>query len=167
MVRQYLEAANMIRKFNEVIFLLGFISFISSCANYDVKEILIDFDLDNSEIVEINFPEYTNNISWDTLYIVRPYSNVKEFQFSNWNLNQLYILAQSDSEILVLYSFEKRVVGYSLIPRRFDLLHLLEETKYQDDPYIKFDSKRSKFLFFRDGDEYELADKEDNSRVNI
>ncbi|MEB2781120.1 hypothetical protein U3A58_12020 [Algoriphagus sp. C2-6-M1] len=158
MVRQYLEAANMVTKFNETLILFGFIALISSCANFNVKEILIDFDSDNSGTVEIDFSQYTNGINWDTLYIVRPYSNVKEFQFSNWNLNQLHMLAQSDSEILVLYSFKKRVVGYSLIPRRFDLLQLWEETKCQDDPYIKFDLKRSKFLFVKDGDVYKLVD---------
>tara|TARA_R110002012_G_scaffold320819_4_gene545932 strand:- start:98923 stop:99261 length:339 start_codon:yes stop_codon:yes gene_type:complete len=112
----------MMAKLYKALIVVGFLTLLSGCTTFNIKEISIDLESDNYESVEIDFSQYSTAIEWDTLYIVRPYSNVKEFQFKNWNLNQLDMMAQSDSEILVLYSLKKRVVGYSLVPRRFDLL---------------------------------------------
>ena len=148
----------MMAKLYKALIVVGFLTLLSGCTTFNIKEISIDLESDNYESVEIDFSQYSTAIEWDTLYIVRPYSNVKEFQFENWNLNQLDMMAQSDSEILVLYSLKKRVVGYSLVPRRFDLLQLWGETKYQYDPYIKFDLKRSKFLFVKRDEVYKLVD---------
>ena len=117
------------------------------------KEIEITQELTEDTVV-FNFCKESKGLEWDQLYIVRPYSNFENEQVDILNIKKISNLSNTDIYILVVYVFDKKIVGFSKVPRSFDLLALFDS---KTDNLVEIDKDLCTFKFEKNGVAYQLV----------
>jgi len=155
----YMEIAKMKSRLFYMVIIFSVFCLFFGCNN-DLKEIPINISQENSDIISLDFSQIAQNIEWDTLRIIKPYSEFGEMAFENWNMRKLKNFTQTDIHILVLYTFRNEITGYSLVPRGFDLFQLWGHSDQSNNTNLVFIKDNSRFEFKKEGDVYKIINQD-------
>jgi len=148
----YMEVAKIIiRQYYKVLLLAGF-CLLAGCTS-NLEEVPLVVNHENPAIATLDFSQMAKDIEWDTLRIIVPYSDIEELPIKTWNMREVKNLTKTDIHVLVVYTSIDEITGYSLVPRRFELLN---ESNQTTSPKLKYAKANSKFVFKKVGDSYTI-----------
>jgi hypothetical protein len=138
---------------NKLSFILVLILFSCNWSPLEEKNILLPDPLPDK--FTLDFAKEVDDIQWDSLYVIRPYSNPKLDHLKG--AGQISGLNNSDLYILVLFIDKEKIVGYTLVNRVLDLGQLWNETDSSKRKSYRFSKENTHFLFEKNRDHYELV----------
>jgi|GEM_PF-1487994 len=97
----------------------------------------------------VDFSKLAEFQTWDSIVVVKPYSH-PNLDYLKGNRG-IMSLSGTDIHILTLYTYQQKVVGYSLVPRVLDLYQLWENSESSDKDVFTFSKREVNFFFQRRG----------------
>lgn len=140
---------------NKLSFILVFILFSCNWSPLEEKNILLPDPLPDK--FTLDFAKEVDDIQWDSLYVIRPYSNPKLDHLKG--AGQISGLNNSDLYILVLFLDKEKIVGYTSVNRILDLGQLWNESDSSTRTRYQFSKKDSQFLFYKNKSTFKLVKK--------
>lgn len=144
-------------KLNQISIL--FILILVSCNWGLIQEFKLEVPETTNGKFTLDFSKQVEQISWDSIHVVKPYSNPKLNHLKGFN--QIKDLNKSDLYILVIYTKNGKAVGYSLVSRDFDLGQLWDESNSSDYLTFQFTKNDAYFSFEKLGANYHLIRKKE------
>jgi hypothetical protein len=134
-------------------FILVFILY--SCDWSEIEEIKFHLPDPLPDKFTLDFAKEVDNVSWDSLYVIQPYSNPKLDHLKG--AGKISGLNNSDLYILVLFIDKEKIVRYTLVNRILDLGKLWNESDTSTRKTYRFSKENTHFLFEKNRDLHELV----------